>query len=72
MYAKKIERKNIPFNYSVGRDLKKRPKTSVGPGSYNIEKNNQSLKDEKNQHFYRKEGSYSLAKFKKVKRGKNH
>ena len=68
MFAKKIEKKKIPFNYSVGRDFKERPKTSVGPGSYNIEKNNQSFKDEKNHNFNRKEGSHSLAKFKKINR----
>ena len=34
---KKVEKKVVPFNYSVGRDFKERPKTSLGPGSYQVE-----------------------------------
>lgn len=37
---KKSEKKNIPFNSKAGRDEKERPKTSIGPGYYNIVEQN--------------------------------
>ena len=34
---KKAEKKYIPFNSRVERNVKERPKTSLGPGSYNAD-----------------------------------
>jgi hypothetical protein len=61
---KKVERKAVPFNSTVDRVIKERPKTSVGPGSYNIEemKSAQQL----NRQSLRREGNYPLAKFVKI------
>lgn len=36
MLKKKSEKKNIPFNSKVEREAKERPKTSIGPGYYNL------------------------------------
>jgi hypothetical protein len=57
----KIEKKAVPFNSLVDRNMKIRPQTSLGPGSYAIPDPFMAKES-----LNRKQTSYSLAKFKKI------
>lgn len=54
--------KNVPFGSTVPREFKERPKTSVGPGSYNLVSKEFEVCEQKSTRKL----SQSVVKFKKV------